>query len=530
MTLEDFRGQGPPADIGTFQFPASVIVYQHIFNGVVYVVAARQGDRGWVLVDHRTLTGANATLVINAGLAALAAGRTWKELAVIMGNYVDLGIISAASYTELEIIGKWMCQANLGQSWIVNSDQVGGNTEIEVHGGHVDANKANQNADMSCIYFVLCTSCWIHHVKVAGGNRVGADRGEGVELDQCSYCYVVDCEVYNSDYDNIKLRTSNYCVVANNTCRGDGTGNGQLQVAYGANNIFANNNCYSDPTTIKGITVGHGGCDDNIVMGNGFYGTHTWAIHVNGIDGGTEHNMIIGNYVEGSSRGIMLEGVAANLNEHVFIIGNFIKGCGTSIRLEYTQYSYVAYNFLVDGTAQGIYVENTCTSVRFGPHYIYNQAGTIVTDNSTTTEWPSVTMQTGLYGDGATVGTMGVLVDAGVEWALAQLQVPWEAHALVKIVIHAVSTVAEADGMRAELRINAGADNEIFNTHTETVTITSSTLNFAINDIIRWVRSSAVVTAIKGGDNLSVRVIYAPISGVDIATNCSFRTVTIYYI
>ncbi len=54
MALQDLRGQGPPGDIGSFQSPCSVIVYSHIFSGTTYYVAARQGDRGWVLIDHGT--------------------------------------------------------------------------------------------------------------------------------------------------------------------------------------------------------------------------------------------------------------------------------------------------------------------------------------------------------------------------------------------------------------------------------------------------------------------------------------------
>jgi len=507
---------------------ADEIVFQHDYQGTTYVVACRIADGS--IVDYLTLTGANATTVILSALGDLTAGRTWKELVAVMGSYVDLGVISVSDYTDLQIIGKWVCQANLGQSWIVNSDQGAGNTEIEIHGGHVDANKVNQNADMSCIYFVLCTYCWVHHVKVAGGNRVTAARGEGVELRECSYCYVLDCEVYSSDYDNIKLSSSEDCIVANNICRNDDTANGQLQIAHGGNNIVADNNCYSTGQTDKGITIAHGGCHDNIVMGNGFYGAYNFGIFINSVTGGTEHNIITDNHVENCSRGIHSQGASGEFSEHVFITGNYIKACGSGIRLEYMQYSWIAYNFLVDGTARGIRIENTCTSIRFGPHYIYNQGGGIVTDNGVNTEWPSVTMQFALYGDGATIETDGILVDAANEWGLAQIFMPWEAHTIVKLEISGRSVVAEGDGMLLELRTNAGADNEPSNTHTETVTVISTTLNFAANDIIRWLRSSDVITAIKGGDSLSVRCVHAAAVAPDCATNVDLRNLTVYYI
>lgn len=69
MTLQDMRGQGSPADIGTFVSPASTIIYQHTFSGTRYFVAARQGDRGWVLVAH----GTDESTVINADITYVLA-------------------------------------------------------------------------------------------------------------------------------------------------------------------------------------------------------------------------------------------------------------------------------------------------------------------------------------------------------------------------------------------------------------------------------------------------------------------------
>jgi len=67
MALMDMRGQGPPEDIGVFQFPCSILVYQHIFSGTTYIVAARHGDRGWILVSH----GTDAATVLEAAVIAL---------------------------------------------------------------------------------------------------------------------------------------------------------------------------------------------------------------------------------------------------------------------------------------------------------------------------------------------------------------------------------------------------------------------------------------------------------------------------
>jgi len=84
MTMQDFRGQGPPADIGTFQSPASTIVYQYTFSGVTYTVAARQGDRGWILISCLPTSAANNVIVLTAAFAI--GGNVYWRAATYLGN------------------------------------------------------------------------------------------------------------------------------------------------------------------------------------------------------------------------------------------------------------------------------------------------------------------------------------------------------------------------------------------------------------------------------------------------------------
>ena len=62
--LQDFRREGPPGDIGTFQSAASIIIFPFTFSGVTYYVAQRMGVRGWTLLSQGTL----AAPVIQAAL------------------------------------------------------------------------------------------------------------------------------------------------------------------------------------------------------------------------------------------------------------------------------------------------------------------------------------------------------------------------------------------------------------------------------------------------------------------------------
>ena len=99
MTLADMRGQGAPADIGTFQVPTGIMVFQHTFSGVNYICATRAGDRGWVLVDHRTVSAANNVAVLNA---ALALGR---EVFVAQGTYL-LGASLTINVIYTNLVGE----------------------------------------------------------------------------------------------------------------------------------------------------------------------------------------------------------------------------------------------------------------------------------------------------------------------------------------------------------------------------------------------------------------------------------------
>ena len=52
--LSDSRQHGPPADIGTFQFTATAMVFQFTFSGITYTVAMAAGVGGWTLIAQST--------------------------------------------------------------------------------------------------------------------------------------------------------------------------------------------------------------------------------------------------------------------------------------------------------------------------------------------------------------------------------------------------------------------------------------------------------------------------------------------
>lgn len=515
------------------------LVFTHIWGGVTYVVAARVADG--VLVNYLQLSGANATTVIMSAINALSAGRTWKEKVTVKGNYTDLGQISAPNWIELEIIGRWTAQAalNVGTGFIVNSDQTNGNTEIEIHGGYVDANRAGQAQNLSVIFFnataASCTYCWVHHVKATGGNYID-NRGNGIEFRRCTHCYCTNCEAFSCEYDCIAGYYTDYSVWANNIVRETmDPGNG-IQVAFGDLNVISHNVIQNSSITGSGggIRVAHLGAYNNVIEGNTIL-NQAFGIVLNGVNGNMYSTVVMGNSTYGCNNGIITLGAASNLVYYTLCIGNMFRYITinfSAIRLTYSVQGYFTENYIIDqsGAATAINVEATSSNNRFGPHYIYNIT-TIVTDNGVGTQWPSFSVPLVWSGTGATVAANGILLDADGEWASTAVQMPWNAHTIVKIQVHGVSVVLEADRMRLELRVNAGADNEAFSQHNETVAnMASDTLNFAANDIVTWTRTSAVVTAIKGGDNLHVQVLGEVAGDGDIGTNANLRTVTVFFI
>lgn len=77
--LQDFRQKGPPADIGAFQVPTGVMVFQFTFSGTTYICAIRAGASGWVPIDNGTEARAVLQSAIDSGL---------KKITIATGTYV----------------------------------------------------------------------------------------------------------------------------------------------------------------------------------------------------------------------------------------------------------------------------------------------------------------------------------------------------------------------------------------------------------------------------------------------------------
>jgi len=178
--LMDFRQEGPPADIGTFQLPCRVLVFQHTFAGTTYVCAVRAGVRGWVLVDYGTV----ASTVIQAAINVLPAiggeifimAAVYTLLTTILVNKHGVSIFGENPYP---LAGTCLRLANGAN---VDMIEVTG-IKCHISNLNLDGNKANQAVTtLQGIYAHGGTSQDLHidHCYIFNVNGIGIfSTGDG---------------------------------------------------------------------------------------------------------------------------------------------------------------------------------------------------------------------------------------------------------------------------------------------------------------------------------------------------------------
>lgn len=360
------------------------------------------------------MTGANATTVINAACNALTPGRTWEETVIVKGRYVDLGQIVLPSYIILEIHGYWEAQDALNTHLITNSDHAGGNIDITIQYGHVNANKENQTADMSCIYLEKVTRPNVFFMKVRGGMRVATTHGSGIVFWECIWGKIVANHCYEADYDNIKVRGgSTRCLVANNTCRDSGTT--AIQVSSDG----------TEHVDVIGNLIYEGGCGIRVHYANHVLVEGNKIRCYTGIELISDADFcdIQGNHIWTSNTGIKIGSATPILDT---IKNNTIKftvsgGC-VGIDLNNGEDIEVDQN-TIDGTSSagdtGIDIAVAMVRTRLGFNSFINVATRLVNASATTEVIdPKFMMGFGinsLTADGRYLPPMGAASDNGVE-------------------------------------------------------------------------------------------------------------------
>ena len=558
--LQDFRGQSPPADIGTHLLVKGIFVFQHTFSGVTRFCAVRSGERGWVLVSFGTV----AATVINA--AILATGGN-NEVAIGYGTYVlntpvisqgldgvklsGMGrgtILQVAANTAIDAIEIGI-DGGAGQTgWVIEQLTVDGNRGNNAAGGDIRIQNGiifNNSPDCAIRY------CWVHDCIYDGTlPRDNSDRAlmEGNIVWNCGYggicawrCYGVKI-IGNTCHSNgiltgsgIVIEDLNYTICFGNVCY-QGAGNGiemwgqDAYRTYG--NVIIGNICYDN--ALSGINISNWTYDYTIV------GNSCNANHNNGIN-------ITGNNYQGTvSANVCYLNTWSGINISdgatlIWVVNNiFVSNGANGINFESNADSNFADgNICTLNGWYGIDIAAGCDYNKIGANnYLLGNTTAAFRDLSGTAILPTLTLPfvngtLFLSADGA---PWGWEIDAATEYAIALGHIPNEAQQVVRWKIWAVGLAAPGPGNTMALEIvgRGGASDEAYTTESvDVANKASNETNFAINDIISWTLTPADDADIGhylGGDAIMIKVLYESAGGLLVATDAAFLCVEIQYV
>ena len=471
-------------------------------------MVAASDSKDKVDVDY-VCDGTDDQVEINAAIAALpAAGGsvvlregTYTIAAAIAINRDDVMLVGSGHGTLIQV------SANVNV--IEVGDGTSARTNVIIKDLQVDGSAVTGIPDIHGIFFRGGAGNLITRSRVEGC-YVHGNLNDGIHLHYSEDCMVVRNRVESVRRDGIRILRSNRNQVALNDC--DDCERGIEVYILSEQNIIANNKCSSSDDGIE-VHQGH----HNIVVGNYCRGNAVYGIEV--LDG-SRYNLVIGNYCEDNGTGIEVR----EHSDQNIVIGNYCEDNGTGIAV-----SEVAPLHSNDNYVMG--------------NYLWNNATTF-TDTGTGTKLDTKIFQFQHGGDatGIIIGQFisadgspkGWEIDAAGEWAIALGQLPLKLRRVVRIKIWAVSNVLEADHMRLEININAGASNEPYTTEAIAVANKpSETSNFAVNDVIYWEidpSDDPDIGDLAGGDSLGIKVLHEAAGDGDIATDAVLRCVEIEYV
>jgi parallel beta-helix repeat protein len=326
---------------------ANVLAFQHVYQGVTYVVAARIADG--TLLDYRQLTVANTTTVLQAALTYVnsVGGGSFYLAAALWTINATLLVYSDTKFGGAGYESWIFLAAGSNCSVIRNADRVGGNSNITIEHLRIDGNKANQvaygrpidfkNVTQSKILFNWCLNAF--------DGATEATRSGGIYLEVTTYTLVQGNVCSNCGHAGINLRNSSNF------------------------NRICENYCYDNDW--HGIQIDRTGeevtaCYDNIVVGN--------ICNSNDHDGIDCHygyrNDIIGNVCASNvGCGIWMEDPSANNN----ISGNTCYGNGTNniILNPNANFHNITGNYLLLSTSSSIYLEAGTEGNNITGNYVY---------------------------------------------------------------------------------------------------------------------------------------------------------------
>jgi len=349
--LQDFRKQGPPADIGTFQGTSTIIVFPFTFSGTAYYVAMRSGPQGWVLVSY----GADASTVINAAMVALpAAGGT-----VILreGLYV---LTATLAFPDDRIILSGSGWSTVLQNSLANTINIIAHNECIVENLMLDMidnwdGVWLQGSDRNIVRNVYFYN----------------DFYQACNVESSSYNLFQNCFFDGNDAGDYAIvictDTSDYNTIDN--CTVQNLDDYAFEVTFGIENTIKNNRILNLKDNQVGILIGTANSTGNKILHN--YITEATNTTTIGIQLSNSHRTIVAHNViittsyciESSEDGTLIEAnIFRNLedwsaaitlgNDRNTIIGNYFYDCAFTAIEAYGANSVVKGNLIYNANTE----------------------------------------------------------------------------------------------------------------------------------------------------------------------------------
>ena len=174
-------------------------------------LVAKDGSTVWAEdSDGKTIASGEAGVddasVIQSALNSLTAGRKWRETVILKGDFEIRNKITLPSHTTLNLSEAYL---KLGDSVNDHMFYAEGETNIEIIGGKLDGNKANNDTTTyyRLLLFVKCDNLKIRGVEMfngAYGITIQGDETGGVIH---SNFEVTGCYMHDLDYDGLYYKT-----------------------------------------------------------------------------------------------------------------------------------------------------------------------------------------------------------------------------------------------------------------------------------------------------------------------------------
>lgn len=359
--------------------------YHYLVHTSGSVVKVKSGETGRTVYSHAT-----PSTAIQWALDNLTADRTTKERVYLRGDFTLSALLRVRSHTILQWDGKLSLAAGVAPGTLNNygiiqgGDQSAGVTDVDIFGGAIDANGANQ-AGKKCdaIHFRQAQRIRVQGCKIENAGN------EGIELVGCSDFVISHNLIEGSLDDGISILASYWGTVANNVSRNhlDQTGaSSGIEIEDGTHYVTISGNvCYGSPVGIRIITdsgSSEDSCHHLTVTGNVCQSSNIDSNGASGITCGTNKtgefitdvtisgNMVYDTHTYGISlfraRGCTVNGnsiqdagnIGINLNtcHQCSVAGNSVRQSqGAGVQLISATYNVVSGNAIFDSAQNGTF-------------------------------------------------------------------------------------------------------------------------------------------------------------------------------